>query len=232
MDETYQVIGVGWMVSYNFTSMVPDESRVRLFTEPTPYDDGSSGKTREQYFKFIILPAVCYLRNFEPDQILIQINNADNKKLNEYKGKLEKVFPEAQVCLPKQTPEVELKEKTLLYIRRSLILSLIAGLTLFQLVIQWVRTSLREFSVYYLCGMTSKDILWMIYGRLLCYYLAGGIVAALLHRVTLPVLQFIYREEVPSYVLLAMMLGLIFLLISLVSFPVINKEVKGIREGI
>ena len=232
MDETYQVIGVGWMVSYNFTSMVPDESRVRLFTEPTPYDDGSSGKTREQYFKFIILPAVCYLRNFEPDQILIQINNADNKKLNEYKGKLEKVFPEAQVCLPKQTPEVELKEKTLLYIRRSLILSLIAGLTLFQLVIQWVRTSLREFSVYYLCGMTSKDILWMIYGRLLCYYLAGGIVAALLHRVTLPVLQFIYREEVPSYLLLAMMLGLIFLLISLVSFPVINKEVKGIREGI
>lgn len=232
MDDTYQVIGVGWMVSYNFTSMVPDESRVRLFTEPTPYDDGSSGKTREQYFKFIILPAVCYLRNFEPDQILIQINNADNKKLNEYKGKLEKVFPEAQVCLPKQTPEVELKEKTLLYIRRSLILSLIAGLTLFQLVIQWVRTSLREFSVYYLCGMTSKDILWMIYGRLLCYYLAGGIVAALLHRVTLPVLQFIYREEVPSYLLLAMMLGLIFLLISLVSFPVINKEVKGIREGI
>ena len=72
----------------------------------------------------------------------------------------------------------------------------------------------------------------MIYGRLLCYYLAGGIVAALLHRVTLPVLQFIYREEVPSYLLLAMMLGLIFLLISLVSFPVINKEVKGIREGI
>ncbi len=145
---------------------------------------------------------------------------------------MEEIFPEAQVCLPKQTPEVELKEKTILSIHRSLILSLIAGLTLFQLVIQWVKTSLHEFSVYYLCGMTSKDILWMIYGRLLCYYLIGGIVATILHRVTLPVLQFIYREEVPSYLLLAMMLVLVFLLISLATFPIVQREVKGIQEGI
>ena len=134
--EIYQVIGVGWMVTYNFSSMIPDESKVHLFTEETPYDNPGSGKTREEYFKFIIIPVSCYLENYQPDQILVQISHADTRKMKEYKKILENEVPGIQVCLPARTAEVRLEEKTVVYIRKSLVLSIVAGLTLLQLVIQ------------------------------------------------------------------------------------------------
>ncbi|MBO4888600.1 MAG: ABC transporter permease [Firmicutes bacterium] len=229
-DDLYTVIGVGWMGTFNFNSMIPDESKVHLFTEETPYDDPNTGRLREEYFRFIVIPASCYLESFEPDQILIQFNDADNKKLKTYKKTLKKEFPKMQVCLPKHTAETRLAEKTIVYIRKSLILSLIAGLTLFQLVLQWVKASVREFSVYHLCGLTSAKILWMIYGRLLCYFLTGTAAAALLQKITLPLMQIIYREETPSYLILGLMMGLVFLFISAATLPLVFKEVRRIGE--
>ena len=228
-DELYEKIGSTTIIPYFLTYMIPDESNVHLFTEETPYDE-QGGYAREKYFKFIIIPVTCYLEKYQPDQILIQINQADGKKMKQYKKTLEKEFPGIQVCLPKNMAETRLTEKTIQYIRKSLILSLITGFTIFQLIIQWIKSSIHEFSVYHLYGLTSGNVVWMIYGRLLIYYLIGGVMAAVLHRITLPILRFIYQESVPSYAVLALMLGLVFLLICLGTLPLVLREVRSIRE--
>ena len=90
-----------------------------------------------------------------------------------------------------------LREQQQFWGTRGLVLSLIAGITMVQLMREWTAFYRRELYIYHLCGLTRRRCRAMIYGQwFLCYAAAAGL-ALLVHRALFPVLEPAFADFLP-----------------------------------
>ena len=216
--HTYQVIGSDWIVPWNFGAGVSNRSGVRLF-------DNNSMDT-----KYYIIPAGCYLKEFQPDQILIHYRQASYTDLTRYARTLAKKFPDSQAYPPNKDSSDLQKEAQIRYLKLGLLLCLIAGLTVLQLMMEWLKVYRKELYVLRICGMTQARCIALAYGHWLILFLLGVGTAVLLHRFSFPLLRDLCADQPPEADVLVISVSVLFLATLCLTLPQTIRMMKGGRS--
>lgn len=182
-----QVVGVGWIVPFNIYFAIAKDSPA--YPILTGYDTSD--------WKVYVRPYKAFLRQYVPVQVQVHFNRAALEELEEFQSLLQTAFPETRVELPPEDSGVVLREQQQFWGTRGLVLSLIAGITMVQLMREWTAFYRRELYIYHLCGLTRRRCRAMIYGQwFLCYAAAAGL-ALLVHRALFPVLEPAFADFLP-----------------------------------
>lgn len=211
---TYDIIGNGWIAPNNFDAAISGKSGVQLFLP-----DSTSQNTY-----FAIIPYRCYIEEFEPSLILVHFNAATYDELEMYANKIATKLPDSTTHLPRKNSDDVRSQAQLQYGVLGIMLCIIAGITVLQLMEEWIDSYRSEIYVYRLFGMKKMQCLCMVYGHWLVYFVLGTIVAVTLHYCAFPLLQTVYANYLPdAFVLCASLLAL-YLVSCLYSY----KRISGV----
>lgn len=186
---TYQVIGVGWIVPFNISCAVSEDAPFTL----VPDDNAPEAMT----WKVYVHPYQTFFQHHVPAQVLVNFNQATMAELKEYQAMLQSALPDAQVDLPPENSDLVLSQEQRSSGIAGLILALIAGITMIQLMREWVAFYRQELYVYYLCGLPRASCRGLIYGQWFLYYLVAAGLALLLHRAMFPLVQAFRADYLP-----------------------------------
>ena len=184
----YQVIGAGWIAPYNIWKGISSLSPVSCIPENMTAAEST----------ILVFPYRNFLEHLTPTQVLVHFDSASMAQLQDYRQAILAQFPEVSIYLPGNDSGVVLSQEQWIRGVLGIILSLIAGITILQLMREWVVFFRKELYVYHLCGLSKGKCLCLIYGQWLLYYLLGAAIAVAIHRVMFPLLSPFYANYLPS----------------------------------
>lgn len=211
---TYDIIGNGWIAPNNFNAAISGKSGVQLFLP-----DSTSQNTY-----FAIIPYRCYIKEFKPSLIMVHFNAATYNELETYASKIAAKFPDSSTHLPMKNSDDVRSQSQLQYGVVGIMLCIIAGITVLQLMAEWIDSYRSEIYVYRLSGMKKVQCLCLVYGHWLVYFVLGTIVAVTLHYCAFPLLQIVHANYLPDTSVLCVSLLALYLASCLYSY----KRISGV----
>ena len=183
--EKYYVVGAGFLEAWNVYSPISDESPQTLFSMDN------------LDVNLITFPYTTYLERNKPELILVHFMNLTHSQLKEKKKQLELMFPTAAVTLPRVNTDTFLDEQLISRGKIAVIFIIIIGITMIQLLMEWLNGNQRQYFILYQCGVPKIKIFALIVMEwtielILCSLLSSGI-----HRVLLPVLTILGADTLP-----------------------------------
>ncbi len=183
--ENYYVVGAGFLEAWNVYSPISDESPQTLF---------SMGNLDVNIITF---PYTTYLERNKPELILVHFMNLTRSQLKDKKQQLELLFPNATVTLPRVNTDTFLDEQLISRGKIAVIFIIIIGITMVQLLIEWLNGNQRQYFILYQCGVPKVKIFVLIVMEwtielILCSLLSSGI-----HRALLPILTILGADTLP-----------------------------------
>lgn len=220
-DHSYEIIGTGWITPINIAAALSSQSKMQLIRP----------EHTSQTLSFTILPFTCYQKEFQPSQILIHFNAATYAELQMYADKLSSKFPDSAFYLPDRNSDTLLKENQIKYGILGLFLCMIAGITVIQLMREWLGLYRKELYIYYLCGMPKCKCLALIYGHWLLIFISAAALALGLHYCTFPLLKVVHADYLPTPSVFLVSLLCLFTLSVTVTCPSARKSITLKNQG-
>ena len=200
-EQSYSIIGMGWVIPWSFAAAKSALSTMDVF-----------GEAYGEETRFYIIPFSRYQEEYQPRQVLAQFYYASYKDLKKYAQQIEDKFPSVRAYPPDSNSDDVLKDNQLRYGILATLLCLIAGVTVIRLMAEWIRTYQNDVHVLWLCGMSRRRCMLLVYGHWAIYYCAGSLAALGLQYLTFPLLKFVYGNAFPMTTTLIGILGMMFVL--------------------
>lgn len=200
-EQSYSIIGMGWVIPWSFAAAKSALSTMDVF-----------GEAYGEETRFYIIPFSRYQEEYRPRQVLAQFYYASYKDLKKYAQQIEDKFPSVRAYPPDSNSDDVLKDNQLRYGILATLLCLIAGVTVIRLMAEWIRTYQNDVHVLWLCGMSRRRCMLLVYGHWAIYYCAGSLAALGLQYLTFPLLKFVYGNAFPMTTTLIGILGMMFVL--------------------
>lgn len=207
-----RIVGRGGFFPFHFQIGISGEAPTQVFSS-----DNGAGTGRGPVIR--ILPYRLFSQLFKPVQILIHFDKLDTREAGAAQKAIRERLPEARVFLPNHDPSPILTQKVLRGAREGLLLCLIAGVTILQLMFQWIGLLRKELYTYYLCGLTRGRCMLIVYGQWLIYLTVSAAAGAGAHRLSFPVLQYFEASVMPEWWAYLLLVGVLYLLSILCSLP-------------
>lgn len=224
-DDLYSVVGTGWIAEYNIRSAMSKDTLPILFPS-------KEGETTETYFK--VIPYRAFLSNSIPDLILIHFDFASTADLLKYSEELSSYFPDSSFSMPQRNSDDVFISENINGMVRSIILGLIASITIVQLAAQWMVQYKKEMLVYRICGMRKRTCILILLGHWAIVFVFASVVAVVTHNLCSPLLKVMDANFKPELYPLAIVLFLIYITTSLMTVSkmrdVLNTQGKGEQE--
>ena len=167
---TFDMIGYGWIIGHNFSSMIDSSSPQKVF------DLNVSGSD----CKFYILPYNTYVKEgYNTELILMRFNGLSRAELEKACSIIQKDFSEYAVTLsPKNSDEVLVENKSSSAFIGGILL-LIVWLGMINLVWEWLGATKQIAYVYMCCGLSKNRMKFAVVSEIFLLFAVGGIIAVI-----------------------------------------------------
>ena len=223
-EETYQIIGSTFIVNHDFFYVVPEESEVQLFF------DGSQEKDIFNQYEFVILPYETYMRRYQPQQILIQYYDGTPRNMQHYEKKLRDRFPESTAYKPDHVADETLDAFSQRHEVLAYIFCIAAGLTLIQLISEWMKIYQEDFAIYYLVGLSSRRIIGILYLQIFVYLVIGAVLGFFLFALLSPYLAALHIGNIYYMDTVLKVIGAVMIFIYICFSVLVLFEFRVVRR--
>lgn len=207
--QAFSIVGTGSFYTYHFKLGVASAASASVFQSSDDH--------------IVIIPYGTFLKQYEPDLMLVQFEKMTQKDAQARVQEIENGIAGSTAYMPNANSDSVLSSEQIRRGMESLVLCLIAGITILQLMRTWVEFLKREIFVYRICGMRQHRCLILVYGQWLVLLLIGSGIAVGLHLVSFPLLHYFEADRLPHGATYALMVALLFVLSVAVSVPIVKR---------
>ncbi len=211
------ITGRGGILPFQFRLGISRDAPTQLFSEDNTV--------------IRILPYRLFAQMFRPCQILIQFDRLEAGEAAAAREAIQGLLPNAAVFLPNQDADKILSQEAIRGAREGLLLCLIAGVTILQLMTQWIGFLRKELYTYYLCGMWRSRCALLLYGQWLVYLLFSAGMGAGMHRLCFPLLKYFGASVMPKLGIYLLLVGVLYLLSVLCSLWSVRRTLSFHTQG-
>ena len=222
-SDTYEIIGTGWIATFNIRSGISDQAQAVLFPERdlSPEEQANVEETL-----FTILPYKTFLSNVSPALILVHFDHASRSDLLRYSEILRARYPDSRISFVSKDSASSYNFNNQNAMIGALFLGVVACITIVQIMEQWLAFYRKEMMVYRICRMRKFTCVLLLWGHWAMVFIAGSIAAVLAHILCFPILEVIDADAAPAIGPLLIVLLLVYLATILLT----GKKVSNILQ--
>lgn len=168
-SEKYKIIGTGWYQKHNIADSISSQSSQSIFQDHEQID-----------LKIRIIPYTTYNTKYRPEIVLIQFADESYSELTKYCNEINKEKV-GTAFVPDHNSDEMLAEKKMQKSVISAMLVIISGITILQLMYQWIKSSKKQCLVYLICGLTKTKTFLLIAAEWFIYFIVALFLTELLH---------------------------------------------------
>lgn len=190
--ETYKIIGTGWMVEKNFMDAIGEDSQQTIFQEKK-----GGGIYYGERYKFRIIPYTTFNERYTPEMVLVQMESASYRQIQELTERLTVKYPGLDVALPGSNSD-EYRAKRLQYDSKYIfLLAALLWVTTVNMVREWILLNKNGYRVFGICGATKGRVKRLVLMELFLFTLFGELIALVVQKVVLSSVGLPGVEQMP-----------------------------------
>lgn len=207
-----RIIGIGDFIPFHFSLGISPNSKQSLFDV--------------QDCNIYIIPYETFLELYRPQQIVVQFAGLNQQLTNTRIPEIQEYLGNDSVYPPLKASDYALTEEQLRRALESMVLCLLAGVTIIQLMEQWLAFIRREIYVYRLCGMKQIRCILFVYAQWLLILVLSALLALGIHALCLPVLSYFDADILPNITMYTLLAAVVFTLSVAFTF----RKVRGVCD--
>lgn len=219
--ENYHIVGAGFLEAWNIYSPISNESLQTLFSMDN------------MELEIVLFPYTTYLMRKNPELVLIHFPNSTYSELKRRKEQLEDICQNAIVTMPRSNTDIFLQEQVVSRGKIALIFMAVIGITMIQLITEWIIGNYKQYVIFYQCGIHRTKILMLTLLEWNIEVLICSQVAFCIHKFLMPVLKIVGADTLPIFLLRIASVAMIIIASSIVvglqfiRLPFMGREIDG-----
>ena len=219
--ENYHIVGAGFLEAWNIYSPISNESPQTLFSMDN------------MELEIVLFPYTTYLMRKNPELVLIHFPNSTYSELKRRKEQLEDICQNAIVTMPRSNTDIFLQEQVISRGKITLIFMAVIGITMIQLITEWIIGNYKQYVIFYQCGIHRTKILMLTLLEWNIEVLICSQVAFCIHKFLMPVLKIFGADTLPIFLLRIASVAMIIIASSIVvglqfiRLPFMGREIDG-----
>ena len=183
--------------------------------------------------EIVLFPYTTYLMRKNPELVLIHFPNSTYSELKRRKEQLEDICQNAIVTMPRSNTDIFLQEQVISRGKITLIFMAVIGITMIQLITEWIIGNYKQYVIFYQCGIHRTKILMLTLLEWNIEVLICSQVAFCIHKFLMPVLKIFGADTLPIFLLRIASVAMIIIASSIVvglqfiRLPFMGREIDG-----
>lgn len=185
--EKYKIIETGWITADTFISSISSRSSQQLFSEQSKRDA-----------KIRIIPYSTFMKKYRPSLILLHFQDMSYEELTQCCEMITKDSSLGPAYPPDTDSGQMLRSEKAQELIIALFLTSLAGITIIQLMNQWLRNNRKQYMIYMICGLSELQTLALTAAEWFAVFTVGVCLAELLHLSLLKPFSYLGAGHMPA----------------------------------
>lgn len=185
--EEYKIIETGWITADTFISSISSRSSQQLFSEQSKRDA-----------KIRIIPYSTFMKKYRPSLILLHFQDMSYEELTQCCEMITKDSSLGPAYPPDTDSGQMLRSEKAQELIIALFLTSLAGITIIQLMNQWLRNNRKQYMIYMICGLSELQTLALTAAEWFAVFTVGVCLAELLHLSLLKPFSYLGAGHMPA----------------------------------